>query len=38
MVVASDRTSILPDGHNDLEEATEMFRRVRVLPELSWEV
>ena len=30
MVVASPRLSILPDGHADLDEATEMFCRVSV--------
>ena len=34
MVVASARSSILPDGHEDSDEATEMFRRVSV-PELK---
>ena len=31
MVVSSPRLSILPDGHEDSDEATEMFRRVRVV-------
>ena len=37
MVVACDlRSSILPDGHEDCDEATVMFRRVRMLlPMLS---
>ena len=30
MVVPPARTSILPDGHEDSDEATEMFRMVRV--------
>ena len=34
IVVPSDRRSILPSGHEDSDEATEMFRRVSV-PELK---
>ena len=34
MVVDGPRTSIAPDGHEDSDEATEMFRRVTV-PVLS---
>ena len=30
VLIPSDRSSILPDGHEDSDEATEMFRRVRV--------
>ena len=30
MVVAAARSSMLPDGHEDSDEATEMFRRVSV--------
>ena len=30
MVVASARSSMLPDGHEDSDEATEIFRRVSV--------
>ena len=31
MMVSSPRTSILLDGHEDLDEAKEIFRRVRWL-------
>ncbi len=34
IVVPFTRLSILPDGHEDSDEATEMFRRVSV-PELK---
>ena len=32
MTVSFPRLSILPDGHEDSDEATDIFRRVRDLP------